>query len=182
MKNIASIYSETFQGMIKSANTSWKVLLVLLCMLSSHANAEEKPAAGGEKQAAVSKQPAIGKVISTVGKAKAVKPDKTERTLNRGDTFYALETILTDAASKIQLKFLDGAIINLIASTEYRVDSYVFKDPKEKNGTLSTLAKGGYSGHQRFYRQGKSGRGKSQNSSGHYRPARHKRCSRIDGW
>lgn len=144
MKNISSLCPEILQGLFKSARTSWKVLLFLLCLLSSHANGEEKPATSKEQQADSKKQAAIGKVISSQGKVKAVKPDKTERQLKRGDAFYSLETILVDIASKIQLKFLDGAIINLIESTEYRVDSYVFKDPKEKSGTLSTMAKGGF--------------------------------------
>lgn len=109
---------------------SLKAVIFLLFFISSFAHAEDKPA--------------IGQVISTVGKVKAVNSEKGERELKRGDSFYTLEKILVDVASKIQLKFIDGGIINLIASSEYQVDSYTFKDSKEKPGSLSTLAKGGF--------------------------------------
>lgn len=86
----------------------------------------------------------IGQVIASIGTVKAISPDKSERTLRRGDPIYVLDVIVVDAASKVQLKFSDGGIINLIASTEYRVDSYVFKDPNKNSEAVSTLVKGGF--------------------------------------
>ena len=89
-------------------------------------------------------KPQIGQIIATVGKVKAVASDKTERSLKRGDPFYPLEAIVVDTASKAQLKFIDGGIINLIAQTEYRIDSYIFNDPNRISESLSTLVKGGF--------------------------------------
>lgn len=86
----------------------------------------------------------VGEVIASIGSVKAAGTDQKERSLKRGDPFYELERIVVGAASKIQLKFTDGGIINLIAQTEYRVDSYVFKDPNQKSELLSTLIKGGF--------------------------------------
>lgn len=80
----------------------------------------------------------------SVGKVKAIKSDKTERSLKRGDPFYALEVIVVEAASKAQLKFIDGGLMNLIAQTEFRVDSYVFNNPNSVSESLSTLIKGGF--------------------------------------
>lgn len=86
----------------------------------------------------------IGQIIVTVGKVKAIRSDKTERFLKRGDPFYPLEVIAVDAESKAQLKFIDGGIMNLIAQTEFRVDSYVFNKPNKVSEFLGTLIKGGF--------------------------------------
>lgn len=85
-----------------------------------------------------------GQVISTVGKVKASAANKTERVLKRGDSFYVLETIQTDIDSKIQLKFTDGSLVNLIPSTIYRVDVHNFQDPKEQNESKTSLLQGGF--------------------------------------
>lgn len=88
--------------------------------------------------------PPIGEAIVVIGDVKAVNSQKVERALKRGNPFAALEKIVVGDASKTQLKFSDGGIINLIASSEYMVDSYVFKDPNQKSQSLSSLAKGGF--------------------------------------
>ncbi len=85
-----------------------------------------------------------GETITTEGTVKAVGPDNAERVLKRGGAFYALETIVVAAASKAQLKFSDGGLVNLIPSTEFRIDSYSFKDSSGADHSLTSLAKGGF--------------------------------------
>lgn len=110
--------------------TSWKILLFLLCLTTGDAFAQDKKS--------------LGQDIVTIGKVKAVGADKKERAIARGDLFYVLDTILVDVDSKAQLRFSDGGLINLIALTEFRVDSYVFKEPNQKSESVNTLIKGGF--------------------------------------
>jgi len=86
----------------------------------------------------------IGQTVIAIGDVKAVASHQAERTLKRGDPLYLLDKILVGAASKTQLRFNDGGIINLIASTEYQVDSYVFNHPNQKSEFVSSLIKGGF--------------------------------------
>lgn len=113
-----------------NAIASWKILIFLLTCIASGASAQD--------------QAPIGQTIVSIGSVKSINSSQIEKALKRGDTFALLDTILVGPISKTQLKFIDGGIINLIASTEYKVDSYVFNDPNQKSQFLSTLAKGGF--------------------------------------
>lgn len=115
--------------LLRKPDASWAFVICLVAFLPGYA-AEDKSQ--------------IGQIIASIGKVKAITADKTERSLKRGDPFYVLEVIVVDAASKAQLKFIDGGIINLIAQTEFRVDSYVFNEPNRVSEALSTLIKGGF--------------------------------------
>ncbi len=80
----------------------------------------------------------IGKVIAVEGTALA-----NERILTRGADIFISDLIKVAAASKMQIRFTDGGILNLIALTEYRIDSYQFN----KTGTdrySAQLVKGGF--------------------------------------
>lgn len=130
MKTICNPTLKIFPDLFKSALTSWKVLVLLLSLIANSASAQD--------------QPPIGETIIAIGDVKAINSMKIERALKRGDPFQVMEKIVVGAASKTQLKFSDGGIINLIASTEYMVDSYVFNNPDQKSHSLSSLAKGGF--------------------------------------
>lgn len=125
---MSSIYCLSPTQLFRKISASWTILIFLVTFFPC--GAEDKPQ--------------IGQIIASVGKVKAVASDKTERSLKRGDPFYPLDVIVVDAASKAQLKFIDGGIINLIAQTEYHIDSYVFNDPNKISEFLSTLVKGGF--------------------------------------
>lgn len=80
----------------------------------------------------------IGKVIAVEGKVEASK-----RALSRGASIFVADVVVVNAASKIQIKFSDGGLLNLIEKTEYRIDSYAFKtDGKNEFG--AELVKGGF--------------------------------------
>ena len=80
----------------------------------------------------------IGKVLAVEGHALA-----GERELFRGAAIYLSDTIQVAAASKVQIKFTDGGILNLIESTQYRIDSYIF-DKKGKSTYAAELLEGGF--------------------------------------
>lgn len=136
MKNISILPSETLLDLYRRAKTYWTILIFLLFFTPSGTFAEDKKPADDKKP--------IGKVITATGSVKAKEADQTERPLKRGDPIYLLESILTEAASKVQLKFSDGGLVNLIAQTEYKVESYVFKEAGKKSEAVSSLVKGGF--------------------------------------
>ncbi len=85
-----------------------------------------------------------GQVIASQGSAKAVGPDNASRDLKRGASVFPKDKIIVDADSKVQIKFSDGGLINLIAITEYLIDSYSFKDASQSDVSSTTLVKGGF--------------------------------------
>lgn len=130
MKNFIPLASEARPVLEKRNKASWIFLLFLLFFVPFNSHAEDKKP--------------IGQVISAVGTVKATSADKTERPLKRGASIFTLETIVVNEASKVQLKFTDGGLINLIEKTEYRVESYIFKELDKKSEAVSTLVKGGF--------------------------------------
>lgn len=80
----------------------------------------------------------IGKVIAVDGKANA-----SGRTLARGTSIFVSDVIKVAKASKIQIKFTDGGLLNLIELTEYRINTYAFQKAG-KNEYTAELVKGGF--------------------------------------
>jgi hypothetical protein len=68
---------------------------------------------------ALSADTSIGKVIVVEGSVKA-----GSRGLSRGASIYVSDVINVPDGGKIQIRFTDGSILNLIESTQYRIDSY----------------------------------------------------------
>lgn len=93
--------------------------------------------------AAETPEPA-GQVIVARGAVHALGPDGEARSLQRRSPFYNGEVIRTAAASGVQLRFSDGALLALRAETEFRIDDYRFQN---RGGTgdhsVTTLIKGG---------------------------------------
>lgn len=81
---------------------------------------------------------AIGTVIAVEGKAEA-----NTRSLARGGSIFITDLIKVAANSKVQIRFTDGGILNLIALTEYRIDSYQFNQTGTDNYSAN-LVKGGF--------------------------------------
>jgi hypothetical protein len=80
----------------------------------------------------------IGKVIAVEGKAQA-----NERSLTRGASIFISDLIKVAASSKLQIRFSDGGMLNLIERTEYRINTYEF-NKEGKNEYSAELAKGGF--------------------------------------
>jgi hypothetical protein len=86
----------------------------------------------------------IGRVIALQGIVKAINPNQVERVLEKGGDIFLQETIITSEKAKGQIRFTDGGVVNLIASTEFRVDEYRFNEKGQKDRFLGNLLKGGF--------------------------------------
>lgn len=85
-----------------------------------------------------------GQVIVASGTVKALAPGGEVRALRRRSPFYSGETIRTAAASEVQLRFADGALLSLRADSEFRVDDYRYENGGGAGDrSVSTLIKGG---------------------------------------
>lgn len=117
---------------IKAKSYTSSAVLLLLLFLSFN------------KGAFAADNPSVGIVIASEGTVKAIAADKSERELQRGASFYSLETILVGSDSSAQLKFSDDTLVTLIQESEFRIDSYSFKAGDQPNESTSSLAKGGF--------------------------------------
>ncbi|MBI5461682.1 MAG: FecR domain-containing protein [Gammaproteobacteria bacterium] len=87
---------------------------------------------------------AAGQVIVASGTVQALTATGEQRTLRRRSPFYAGEIVRTAAASAVQLRFSDGALMSLRADSELKVDDYRFQNHGGAGDrSMSTLIKGG---------------------------------------
>ncbi|MFY7842555.1 MAG: FecR family protein [Rhabdochlamydiaceae bacterium] len=84
-----------------------------------------------------------GIVVTAQGDPIASNSQQT-RHLTRGMPIYVQDKIVLNDTSKIQIKFTDGGIINLIPASEYTVDSYSFNEKDKNNENVGSLAEGGF--------------------------------------
>jgi len=84
----------------------------------------------------------VGKILASEGSVRA-KSEAEERTLSKDSDVYLLETIIVGAASRAQILFSDGALMNLIPNTEFRVNTYRYKVAAQADQASSELLKGG---------------------------------------
>ena len=68
----------------------------------------------------------IGIVLSTVGKVVA-KQGAKERSLSRGSPIYNGDTLVTSSAAHAQIKYKNGAIVSIDASSQYQTVNYAPK-------------------------------------------------------
>lgn len=83
-----------------------------------------------------------GKVIAIEGVATASSPERSNRRLARGVAVFSNDTIQVSHNSKVQIRFMDGAFLNLIPETVYEIVDYSYggtAPPQHK----SSLTKGG---------------------------------------
>jgi hypothetical protein len=88
---------------------------------------------------------AIARVIVSSGHFSAIQPDGKERVLKRRSAIFEGDTLVTAEDGRAQIRFKDGALIDIQAATQLRLDEYNYQgkvDGSEKN-TMS-LIKGGF--------------------------------------
>lgn len=85
-----------------------------------------------------------GTVIATQGKVTAIGAGNTLRTLSRGAQVFEKDMILVGTASAVQVKFTDGGLLNLIEQTEYKIETYSYKNKGRKDESVGDLVKGGF--------------------------------------
>jgi hypothetical protein len=86
----------------------------------------------------------IGKVIAIEGEVMAKAENLQERILNQGSNIYEKETIQVGDHGKIQIRFTDGAIVNLIENTAYSINDYSYRILSQKDRFSATIFKGGF--------------------------------------
>lgn len=85
----------------------------------------------------------IGKIIALEGSVSALS-ESGSRILSRNSDIFLKETVIVGEASRAQILFTDGGLMNLIPDTEFRVNTYRYKKMLQKDQSSSELLKGGF--------------------------------------
>lgn len=89
-------------------------------------------------------QEAIAKVLSSAGVTKALNAEQILRVLSRGDDVFLGDMIVVGEAAKIQIKFTDGTLLNLIEKSQFWVNQYQYQKNQNANQFGAELLKGGF--------------------------------------
>lgn len=95
-------------------------------------------------QIAAFAEDSIGKVIAAEGDVKAISGASIERILERSSPIFVEDTIILANAARIQIRFTDGSLLNLIPNSEYRIDAYQYRKLLKKDHYSGELLKGGF--------------------------------------
>lgn len=86
-----------------------------------------------------------GRIIMARGDVSAVGGDGVIRQLKRRDSVYSHEVIKTGAKSKVQIRFIDNALLALKPNSELNIKAYVYSEVNDKdNQVLMELVTGGF--------------------------------------
>ncbi len=86
---------------------------------------------------------AIGAVIALEGNALATT-EEADRPLQIDSPIYVGDTIKVGSSSRLQIRYSDGGLLNLIPDTEYKIKSYQYKKLFKKDHYFAELVKGGF--------------------------------------
>jgi hypothetical protein len=86
----------------------------------------------------------VGKVVAVDGTAKTTIKGRKERTLKRGSVIFTDEYIHVEGNSKLQIRFTDGGLLNLIPNSKYQIKSYSYTQNKSTNQYIGQVYKGGF--------------------------------------
>ena len=93
----------------------------------------------------VSAADVAGRIIMARGDVKAISGDGVIRQLKRRDSIYSHEMIKTGEKSKVQIRFIDNALLALKENSELNIKAYVYSEVNEKdNQVLMELVTGGF--------------------------------------
>lgn len=84
----------------------------------------------------------VGKITALEGEVIA-KSEGKDRALQKDSKIFVKETIVVSSGALAQILFTDGSLLDLISDTEFRIDSYRYKGFFRKDGSSSSLTKGG---------------------------------------
>ncbi len=86
-----------------------------------------------------------GRIIMASGSVEAVNNKNGLRTLKRGNTVYRDDTIKTGENSRVQIRFIDNALVALNENSELTIKTYIFNGTdSQDNQVLMELVKGGF--------------------------------------
>lgn len=107
---------------------SFKYLLIIVCLCQNTFAAD-----------------IAGRVIMARGDVHAVSDNGDTRKLKRRDSIFSHEIIKTGDASRIQIRFIDNALLALKENSELNIKAYVYSEANEKdNQVLMELVTGGF--------------------------------------
>jgi hypothetical protein len=88
-------------------------------------------------------QPSIGVAISVQGQVVAVNKENQKRVLQRGSNLYLHDKVVTQQASKVQLKLRDDSLIVVQPLSEFYVSEFSFdKGSPRNNKYVGNIVKG----------------------------------------
>lgn len=86
-----------------------------------------------------------GRIIMARGDVQAINNKGAIRQLKRRDSIYSHEIIKTGRDSKVQIRFIDNALLALKADSELNIKAYVYSEVNDKdNQVLMELVAGGF--------------------------------------
>jgi hypothetical protein len=85
-----------------------------------------------------------GKVVAIEGSATTQTKGKKSRKLQRGSSVFTNEMIHVQGDSKLQIRFTDGGLLNLIPNTKYQIHSYNYSENKTTNQYVGQIYTGGF--------------------------------------
>jgi hypothetical protein len=86
-----------------------------------------------------------GRIIMARGDVQAINDEGSIRQLKRRDSIYNHEIIKTGKESKVQIRFVDNALLALKAESELNIKAYVYSaTDEEDNQVLMELVTGGF--------------------------------------
>ena len=86
-----------------------------------------------------------GRIIMARGDVQAITESGEIRKLKRRDSIFSHEVITTGNASRVQIRFIDNALLALKENSELNIKAYVYNEVNEKdNQVLMELVAGGF--------------------------------------
>jgi hypothetical protein len=85
-----------------------------------------------------------GKVVDVEGQAKAKIKGRKDRKLGRGSVIFTDEVIQVEGSSKLQIRFTDGGLLNLIPNSKYQIQAYNYSTNKTSNQYIGQIFAGGF--------------------------------------
>lgn len=86
-----------------------------------------------------------GRIIMARGDVQAISENGEIRKVKRRDSIFSHEVIKTGAASRVQIRFIDNALLALKENSELNIKAYVYNEVNEKdNQVLMELVAGGF--------------------------------------
>jgi hypothetical protein len=86
-----------------------------------------------------------GRIIMARGDVQAITESGEIRKLKRRDSIFSHEVITTGNASRVQIRFIDNALLALKENSELNIKAYVYNEVNEKdNQVLMELVVGGF--------------------------------------
>ncbi len=117
------------QGTLQNRPSAGPILAALLaCLLFMPVNA-----AAAEQ---------VGRVLVAVGSVTAEQEDASARALGRRDPIYAGDRIRTAARGRVQIRFEDGAMVDLDPSSTFQVEEYASEDEDGGGSAVMSFLQG----------------------------------------